>query len=125
MRTIKCINKNWKFKKTQELPQTMPLDWDDISLPHTWNACDGQDGGNDYWRGVASYCHSFPIPKIPLNGRVYLEITGAANIAEVFLNTQKLYRHEGGYSTFRVDLTDFLKENNFLCMLIFLISPTT
>ena len=22
-----------------------------VALPHTWNNLDGQDGGNDYWRG--------------------------------------------------------------------------
>lgn len=23
-------------------------------LPHTWNNIDGQDGGNDYWRGIGN-----------------------------------------------------------------------
>lgn len=25
------------------------------TLPHTWNALDGQDGGADYWRGHCRY----------------------------------------------------------------------
>ena len=33
-----------------------------LDLPHTWNALDGQDGGNDYWRGVCTYRTAFEKP---------------------------------------------------------------
>ena len=34
----------------------------EVALPHTWNAFDGQDGGNDYWRGVGTYDIELPNP---------------------------------------------------------------
>ena len=33
-----------------------------VALPHTWNALDGQDGGNDYWRGIGTYTIDLPNP---------------------------------------------------------------
>src|SRR5271169_5531930 len=29
--------------------------WQPVDLPHTWNALDGQDGGNNYRRGPGWY----------------------------------------------------------------------
>ena len=37
-----------------------------VALPHTWNALDGQDGGNDYWRGTAMYAKTFKKADIPM-----------------------------------------------------------
>ncbi|MBQ4321513.1 MAG: hypothetical protein IJC35_04665, partial [Oscillospiraceae bacterium] len=56
MRNIFNINANWAFSKTAEaVPSAMPADWEKVDLPHTWNAVDGQDGGNDYHRGTCWY----------------------------------------------------------------------
>ncbi|HJA67100.1 MAG TPA: glycoside hydrolase family 2 protein [Candidatus Mediterraneibacter cottocaccae] len=116
MRRIKDFNDNWYFSKTAEIPVSLPADWQPVTLPHTWNARDGQDGGNDYWRGTAVYARSFRHPDLGNGERAYLEFEGAAMTAEVFLNGSKLTRHEGGYSTFRVDITDMLREENLLCV---------
>ena len=85
-----------------------------VTLPHTWNAVDGQDGGNDYWRGTAVYEKTFSWPALEPGGRAVLEFLGAAMTADVYLNGQKLVRHEGGYSTFRVDITGALQNENLL-----------
>ena len=111
MRRIIRWNEKWLFEKQNNLPMH-------ITLPHTWNAVDGQDGGNDYWRGTAAYTKQFAKPEMQEGERCYLEINGAAMTAEVMLNGQKLCRHEGGYSTFRVDLTDWLTEQNELTVLV-------
>ena len=51
MRKILNINKNWAFLlKTSQVPESLE-DARFVDLPHTWNAIDGQDGGNDYFRG--------------------------------------------------------------------------
>ena len=118
MRTIIPWNNGWQFAKAADIPAGSPQGWENVTLPHTWNAVDGQDGGNDYWRGTASYCKQFRRPELPPEGRAILEFNGAAMTAEVFLNGQKLARHEGGYSTFRVDLTDGLEEQNLLCVTV-------
>ena len=118
MRTMMNLNDDWRFCKTVELPPAFPADWKRVDLPHTWNAADGQDGGNDYWRGTATYCKQFSRPEMPQDARCFLSFKGAAMTAEVFLNGQKLACHEGGYSTFRVDVTAYLENKNLLCVTV-------
>ena len=101
------FNLDWVFQKPGEEPY-------DVTLPHTWNAEDGQDGGNDYWRGTAEYRKTFFKPEIAPGEKVFLSVDGAAMTADVVLNGKALKHHEGGYSTFRVDLTDALQEENEL-----------
>lgn len=55
MREVININKIGFFKKEQPVPKTLPEDWESVNLPHTWNGTDGQDGGNDYYRGKCCY----------------------------------------------------------------------
>ena len=113
MRTIQNINDNWTFIKADH-----PADGEGVAvtLPHTWNAEDGQDGGDDYHRGKCWYLRDLDKPELPEGGRAWLEFEGAAMSAEVYLNGEKLAEHAGGYSTFRVDLTDHLKEHNKLAV---------
>lgn len=77
-----------------------------IQLPHTWNALDGQDGGNDYWRGVGTY--EIPLPDPTAGKRQYIEIRGANHVATVWCNGWELGTHKGGFSTFRYELTNTL-----------------
>ena len=87
-----------------------------VILPHTWNAEDGTDGGNDYHRGRCWYVKKFPRPALEDGDEVWLEFEGAAMTAVVSLNGTGLARHEGGYSTFRVELTAYLEEENLLAV---------
>lgn len=116
MRKTVNLTSNWRFAKTTEIPSVIPESWETVTLPHTWNAMDGQDGGNDYWRGTATYCKTFPRPELEPDGRAILEFLGAAMTADVWVNGKKFAHHEGGYSTFRVDITEALQENNLLCV---------
>ena len=36
-----------------------------LDLPHTWNAIDGQDGGNDLYRGTAFYAKTIEKVDLP------------------------------------------------------------
>ena len=88
-----------------------------ISLPHTWNALDGQDGGADYWRGVGTYLMDLPNPTA--GKKQYIEIEGANHVATVYCNGRELGTHKGGFSTFRFDLTPaMLPEGNKLSIVI-------
>lgn len=111
MRNVISLDENWLFEKTKGNVET-------VSLPHTWNNIDGQDGGNDYYRGTCTYTHDLEIPRPTDGSRVWLEITGAAMTAAVYLNGQKIACHEGGYSTFRADLTDFLTGKDSLSVTV-------
>lgn len=111
MRKTINFNDGWLFVKPGETAQS-------VTLPHTWNAVDGQDGGNDYWRGTAVYTKAFPMPEHGEGKRVFIEFRGAAMTADVTLNGVMLVHHEGGYSTFRADLTDALQAENLLTVTV-------
>jgi len=86
-----------------------------LNLPHTWNEKDGQDGGNDYWRGTCKYTKTLKRPKFDKEKeRVYLQFHGINASAKVILNEKTVCTHDGGYSTFRVDVTDILEAENAL-----------
>jgi len=114
MRKIIDFNGDWRFSKDDARPEQFPADGKSVTLPHTWNAIDGQDGGNDYYRGRCWYAKKFPRPETAEGEQVWLQFDGAAMTADVWLNGQKLARHEGGYSTFRVELTPWLEDKNVL-----------
>ena len=116
MRNILNFNEGWSFTKEifETIPSSVSETWEAVTLPHSWNAIDGQDGGNDYHRGTCLYAKSFTKAELPEGDRHYLEIRGANSSATVYLNGKELASHNGGYSTWRVDLTDTLEENNLL-----------
>ena len=114
------VNDWWVFsKECNYIPKKLPEDWEIVCLPHTWNAQDGQDGGADYYRGACWYATELESPEREAADRVYLEFDGANSVASVFLNGDKMAYHEGGYSRFRVDITDHLKqEENLLSVCV-------
>ena len=107
MRKITVLKEGWRFGRSRDAAREV------ISLPHTWNAVDGQDGGNDYYRGTCWYARKLSAEETA-GDAVFLELNGAAHTCEVFLNGEKLCHHEGGYSAFRADLTGKLQESNLL-----------
>ena len=110
----------WAFsKEAGDVPQQMPERWCWVNLPHTWNDIDGQDGGNDYYRGTAYYSNIIKKSELPKAEVYYLEFGGANASAEVYINGVKLARHDGGYSTWRVNITDALtKEENLVVVAV-------
>lgn len=105
MREIRLLNDGWLFFHSE---QPVSGTGESVTLPHTWST------NEDSRRGVCCYARELPKPELSGNERVWLEINGAAMTAEVCLNGKKLARHEGGYSTFRVDLTNALQDMNLL-----------
>ena len=113
MRKIFNFNTKWAFsKEATEAPKVMPEKWYWVSLPHTWNDIDGQDGGNDLYRGTAYYAKELEKIDLPKADKYYLELNGANSSATVYVNGKKLASHDGGYSTWRVNITDVLEDKN-------------
>ena len=113
MRQIYNFNTKWGFsKEALEAPTTMPERWNWVNIPHTWNNIDGQDGGNDLYRGTAFYAKELEKMDLPKADRYFLEIQGANSSATLYVNGKKLANHDGGYSTWRVDITDALEDKN-------------
>ena len=112
MRQIININKGWRFsKKPQSTPTTLPADWESVDLPHTWNGTDGQDGGNDYYRGKCAYAKALTADELGSAPVHYLQFDGVNSSAQVYWNGRQIAKHDGGYSTFRAKLPEILPEN--------------
>ena len=119
MRKIIDFNRKWAFTKMADaVPETMPTKWDIVNLPHSWNAIDGQDGDNDYYRGTCYYAKQFTKASLPEADRYFMEINGANSSADVYVNGKHLAHHDGGYSTWRVDMTEALDLNNLLVVAV-------
>ncbi len=123
MRKTVNFNKDWIFILGNDDAEKAFADecrnftGEHVDLPHTWNGKDGQDGGNDYVRCVSSYAKKFPAPPLERGGKAYLQFKGVNSTAHIYLNGKKLFTHDGGYSKFRVDITDALKKENLLVVL--------
>ncbi|MBE6755463.1 MAG: glycoside hydrolase family 2 protein [Ruminococcaceae bacterium] len=119
MRQVLNFNAKWAFTKEKcEIPAEIPQHWYWVNLPHSWNAIDGQDGGNDYFRGTCLYAKTFDKMDLPETDRYYLEIKGANSSADVYVNGKNLAHHDGGYSTWRVDITDALQRDNIIVIAV-------
>ena len=115
MRQVVEFNTKWAFsKEATVVPTEMPKNWVWVNIPHTWNNIDGIDGGNDYYRGTCYYANTVDkVEFLPKAEEYYLEFAGANASADVYVNGNHLAHHDGGYSTFRVNVTEeFKKDGN-------------
>ena len=116
MRKIQNINSEWLFvKNTTDISVR---DGVTVDLPHTWNAEDGYDGGNDYFRGSCLYIKTLDKSSLPEADLYYLEFDGVNASADVFVNGRKLCHHDGGYSTFRVNITDDVTDKTEIAVIV-------
>ena len=103
--------KNAKPKNPSDLVE---YDFDSaqqLNVPGDWNT---QDDRLLFYEGTIWYKKSFDCEKKP--GRRLFVYFGAANyLADVYLNGQKLGRHEGGFTPFDFEITTLVREkDNFL-----------
>ena len=119
MRQVISLNRKWAFTKNADaVPETMPSKWDFVNLPHSWNAIDGQDGDNDYYRGTCYYVKQLNKTSLPEAEQYYLEFQGANSSADVYVNGKCLAHHDGGYSTWRVNITEALEISNLIVVAV-------
>jgi beta-galactosidase len=94
--------------------------WRTVNLPHDWAVelpfDPGADGGHGFKpvgpgfaaNNVAWYRRTFELPNEDAGKRLWLEFDGVFRDAEVFVNGWHVGHHEGGYSSFRYDITDLV-----------------
>ncbi len=112
MRNIKNINAQWLFSKdAKSAPSALPSGWEELNLPYTWNGKDGQDGGNDYYRGTCWFVKEIKDEEMPEGCNKYIQFDGVNSSCEVFWNGKSIAKHDGGYSTFRAKINDVKSEN--------------
>jgi beta-galactosidase len=107
------LNRGWKFHLGDaagaEAEAFDDAGWAAVSLPHTWNARDGQDGGGDYFRGTGWYRRRFTASRAWAGREVYVQFDGANRRADVYLNGHLLGTHLGGFARFRFDATPYVR----------------
>jgi beta-galactosidase len=81
-------------------------DWESIFVPHTWNAFDTGDDTPGYFRGIGWYRKHFRLGEDHRGKRIFLEFEGVNQVCEIWLNGVYLGIHQGGYTTFELDITE-------------------
>jgi len=99
----------WRFIKNDvpgaEQENFNDSSWAVISMPHTWNAFDGQDGGDDYYRGPGFYRRHFSIDPGEVGRQSFIHFNGANTVTDVWVNGVYLGQHRGGFGMFRFEMT--------------------
>ena len=115
MRKERLLGGKWSFYKgcadIESLKSIKPIE---VSIPHTWNNIDGQDGGNDYYRGICCYRKVFTRPAFEACQQLYLEFGAVNSSADVYFNRQHVKTHHGGYSAFQIRIDQLLEDENEL-----------
>ena len=118
MRHIIDFSSDWSFSKEASAFDKLPHVYEKVDLPHTWNAKDGQDGGGDYYRGKCVYAKYISKSSLPSADAYYLEICGANSSAEVYINGECIASHHGGYSAWRINITEHLSDKSLLVIAV-------
>jgi len=100
--------------------------WEVINVPHDWAVGIGYDRSADPYHAykktgrawpencIGWYRKTFEIPSSDLGKRISIEFDGIFRDSEVWLNGHPIWHHESGYTSFGVDITDYVnygKEN--------------
>lgn len=109
------LTADWKFQRGSA-PGAAAVSFDDhawanVTLPHTWNVADGQDGGGNYFRGDGWYRRHLKVDPSWAGRQIYLQFDGANRSAEVFLNGERIGSHRGGFARFRFEITRALNRH--------------
>lgn len=112
LRHVTPLASDWVFKRADEADGgKVVLDtsaWQKISLPHSFTDANPAPD-NQYYRGPAWYRRTITLEGIRTGERTYLEFDGVALASDIWINGERVGRHEGGYARFRFDVTPFLK----------------
>lgn len=120
-RTTRVLHDGWKFRKGDvpggHAPGLSTRGWEQVTIPHCWNATDVFDGRNvvdgfevnsGYYRGPAWYRKEFTLGEPSAGQRVRVAFEGAFQKTDVWLNGHHLGSHSGGYTGFSFEITKFL-----------------
>jgi beta-galactosidase len=87
--------------------------WQPVNVPHNWDAYEGYrrlHHGNRH--GYAWYRKTFTVARKEKGKRYFLWFEGVGSFATVWVNGKKAGAHAGGRTTFTIDVTDLIVDNN-------------
>jgi len=123
------LNDNWKFLRSDiggiweafrpvkpGSPESVPV-WEEVSLPHCFNATDAVDPDLNYYQGPGWYINFLEIKNPFPDGHTLLHFEGAGQKTDVYVYTGKVASHTGGYNEWTIDITeavsDYLKTGQY------------
>lgn len=101
------FNSDWKFIKTKDT-LNKSITWQNITLPHTWNAVDMQTG-KDFYEGEALYQKDYFFNSELKDKRIFLKFEGVGQVADLWVNNKLVGTHKGSYSAFCFDISYHIK----------------
>ncbi|RPD48738.1 glycoside hydrolase family 2 protein [Hymenobacter sediminis] len=120
------FNQDWQFVKDIDTVVTptcfaksagAATPWQAISLPHTAQL-EPVVTDKRQWQGTCFYRKFFQVSAADAGKRVALHFGAAMHTADVYLNGQRLQRHQGGYLPFTVDISRQVKFGQENCLLV-------
>lgn len=99
-REVISLNGPWQFR-ADEAGST----WKTVTLPGRFEEHEGIE-----FDGVGTYRRKLPSLVIPKGKRAILHFQAAATLAEVSINDTPLGSHLGGWTPFRFDVTDLMRD---------------
>ncbi|WP_042166557.1 glycoside hydrolase family 2 TIM barrel-domain containing protein [Paenibacillus gorillae] len=100
----------WEVWRSDKLNNHYNVPWQEVKLPHSYNAYDVMDPNRTYYQGQGWYRLKADIDNPYPGGRTLLHFEGAGQRTDVYVYTNKAGSHLGGYDEFTVDITDAAKE---------------
>ena len=105
------IDNGWRFTKvwTDDFLNGNDENTCEVRIPHTVKELPLHYIDHYAYQMVSGYRKKLTIPKEAEGKRIFLRFDGAAHIATVYVNGKQLYTHMGGYTAFKVEITDYVK----------------
>ena len=114
-REVTLFNDGWEFKKGPFSKEAMQAavkwnaGWQEVTLPHTWNADDMQKKVSAFYEGVGYYRKKCIFPESMKGKRLFLRFEGVGSCAEVYVNGYLTGTHKGAYSAFVCEIGSQVK----------------
>ncbi|MEI9945349.1 MAG: glycoside hydrolase family 2 TIM barrel-domain containing protein [Chitinophagaceae bacterium] len=109
------FNQSWEFVKDIDtvfsqnlLAKNNIIKWERISLPHT-ASIEPIEKVAQHWQGICFYRKFFVVPVSYKGKHVAVQFDAAMQEADVYLNGQHIFNHQGGYLPFYIDISDKIK----------------
>ena len=106
------INREWQFTFSDEsddfsTENSESTQWDSIGLPHTFSL--PYFRSESFYEGYGWYHKTLTIEENWMEKSISLEFDGVFQVAEIFLNGEKVGEHKGGYTGFTIDISKAVK----------------
>lgn len=104
-RNVILLEDGWAYKPITATKKDAPLT--SVILPHTWNA-NYIEGTTLYNREMMIYYRNLEVTPAMANKRLFLYFEGVNSSADVLVNRKTVGQHQGGYTAFCLEITDFV-----------------